>query len=219
MGFFAAVYIFLQAFAVPGAIFLSILAGPLFGVARGLFVVSLVATSGSSICYMLSKTLGGPIIRRRFPALLERFRGMVQGHRDNLFFYMLFLRISPILPNWFVSVSSPLLNVPLHVFAGATFIGLMPGNYLHVTTGMGLSSLAGDGPMLNMTAVLTLFAVAFLALIPVLCKSRLEAMGFGSGSGGMGAGAEGQHGPDPLQRRGDERKSELVNPLLGKKMG
>lgn len=115
--------------------------GPLFGLIPGLVIVSLVATTGSSICYTLSKTLGGALVRSRFPTLLDTFRQKVQSHRDNLFFYFLFLRISPILPNWFISVASPLINVPLHIFASATFLGLMPGNYFHVTTGMTLHSL------------------------------------------------------------------------------
>ncbi len=141
LGFFAAVYIFLQTFAIPGAIFLSILAGPLFGLPLGLLIVSLVATTGASMCYTLSKTLGAGIVRRKFPTQIASFRERIQSHQDNLFFYLLFLRISPLLPNWFISISSPILKIPLRTFAAATFIGLMPGNYLHITTGMSLNSL------------------------------------------------------------------------------
>jgi len=115
----------LQSFAIPGAIFLSVLAGPLFGVWRGLLLVSLVATTGSSICYLVSYYLGRGLVERCFPAMLARLRNMVarRGAGSNLFFYLLFLRISPLLPNWFISLASPILDIPLSTFAAATFIG------------------------------------------------------------------------------------------------
>ena len=101
------------------------LAGPLFGVWRGLLLVSLVATTGSSICYLVSYYLGRGLVERCFPAMLARLRNMVarRGAGSNLFFYLLFLRISPLLPNWFISLASPILDIPLSTFAAATFIG------------------------------------------------------------------------------------------------
>ena len=172
----------LQAFAIPGAIFLSVLAGPLFGVWRGLLIVSAVATTGSSICYGISSALGRGLVERCFPSMLARLRGMVSSHRSNLFFYLLFLRISPLLPNWFISVASPILGIPLRHFVAATFLGLMPANYLHVTTGVGLMELEqgatdaeGKSPV-NLRALGFLFCVAFLALLPTLCKKQFEAM-------------------------------------------
>jgi uncharacterized membrane protein YdjX (TVP38/TMEM64 family) len=36
---------------------------------------------------------------------------------------MLFVRISPLLPNWFVNVTSPIAGVPFPIFALATAIG------------------------------------------------------------------------------------------------
>lgn len=180
LGLFAMSYIFLQTFAIPGAIFLSVLAGPLFGFFWGMIIVSIVATTGSSMCYLLSKALSKNLVARYFPQLLQDFQQRVQDNRDNLFFYMLFLRISPVLPNWFISVSSPILGVPLWIFALATFLGIMPGNYIHVSTGVALSSLAtntGDGSSspVNFKNLAGLFAVGLLALIPIVLKNQVEA--------------------------------------------
>lgn len=36
---------------------------------------------------------------------------------------MLFLRVTPLIPNWFVNVASPIVGVPISTFAIATFIG------------------------------------------------------------------------------------------------
>ena len=187
----------LQSFAIPGAIFLSILAGPLFGVWRGLLLVSCVATSGSTVCYLLSFYLGRGLVERCFPAMLARLRGMVSQHRSNLFFYLLFLRISPLLPNWFISVSAPILDIPLAHFVAATFLGLMPANYLHVTTGIKLEELeaaataadAQAGSPVNVRALAFLFAIAFLALLPTIFKSKFEAYAYAAAAPAGGAAA------------------------------
>jgi len=170
---FCTAYVFLQTFAIPGAIFLSILAGPLFGVGPGLIIVSLVATTGASMCYTLSFYLGRPLVRRCFAAMLDKFHQKIQPHRHNLIFYLLFLRVSPLLPNWFINIASPVIEIPLTTFILATFFGLIPMNYLHVTTGSTLSQLQSlQDATVNKKALLTLLLVAFLALIPTLFRNK-----------------------------------------------
>lgn len=48
---------------------------------------------------------------------------MVNEHRQNLFWYMLFLRLTPLIPNWFVNLGSPLVGMPYIYFLVATFFG------------------------------------------------------------------------------------------------
>ncbi len=47
----------------------------------------------------------------------------VSNHKDQLLYYIIFLRITPFLPNWFINISSPIINVPLVTFVIGTFIG------------------------------------------------------------------------------------------------
>jgi uncharacterized membrane protein YdjX (TVP38/TMEM64 family) len=57
---------------------------------------------------------------------------------DKLLYYILFLRITPVVPNWFVNVSCPIVGVPLTQFVVGTFFGTglctaalwMPSNHL-----------------------------------------------------------------------------------------
>mmetsp|Transcript_19951 Transcript_19951/g.2701 ORF Transcript_19951/g.2701 Transcript_19951/m.2701 type:complete len:82 (+) Transcript_19951:78-323(+) len=70
---FIYLYLFLQSFAIPGPVFLSILAGPLFGAYIGFTLVCLCATTGASFCYGLSYTLGRGIVLDKFPSLLLKF--------------------------------------------------------------------------------------------------------------------------------------------------
>ena len=54
------------------------------------------------------------------------------------------------------------------MFMGET--GLLPANYLHVTTGLALRTLQRDALQANLANVLILFGLAFLALVPMLVK-------------------------------------------------
>eukprot|EP00475_Leptophrys_vorax_P043207 TRINITY_DN8241_c0_g1_i6.p2 TRINITY_DN8241_c0_g1~~TRINITY_DN8241_c0_g1_i6.p2 ORF type:complete len:237 (+),score=49.32 TRINITY_DN8241_c0_g1_i6:183-893(+) len=181
---FIMLYLFLQAFAIPGAIFLSLLAGPLFGVSWGIVLVTFSATAGSTICYFISWFLAKDLVSKFFPQMIKSFSDKVDHHRSDLFYYMLFLRISPLLPNWFINVSSPIVGVPWYIFSTATLIGLLPANYIHVTTGAKLSEIGSTGTV-NFSSLLGLLLLALVALIPTLFKkqiSKLDAMPQASGS-------------------------------------
>ena len=60
------------------------------------------------------------------------FLHQVVKRRTRLLNYMLFLRVTPTLPNTFINVASPIVDVPYHIFFIATFIGLIPAAYVTV---------------------------------------------------------------------------------------
>lgn len=55
--------------------------------------------------------------------LTDPFLFQVERHREHLINYIIFLRITPFLPNWFINITSPVINVPLKVFFIGTFLG------------------------------------------------------------------------------------------------
>jgi len=169
---FTYLYILLQSFAIPGPIFLSVLSGALFGGVKGFFMVCLCATFGASACYGLSFVLARGLVIKYFPTHLAKFSHKVHANRQNLFWYMLFLRITPLIPNWFVNVSSPIVGIPFRTFFFGTLFGLMPANIIHIRTGLALNDMQQIG--MNLTGILSLGALAFLALIPTLFKSKIE---------------------------------------------
>ena len=134
-------YTFLQTFAIPGPIFLSILSGALFGPYIGFWLVCFCATSGATSWYCMSWVLGKPLVVRCVPGRIVWFSRKIKDQHGNLFWYLLFLRITPLLPNWFINISSPILDIPLVYFVLATLFGLMPLNIVHLRTGLILSEV------------------------------------------------------------------------------
>lgn len=64
--------------------------------------------------------------------LLTRVCVQVAKRRDYLFNYMLFLRVTPTLPNTFINVCSPIVGVPYLTFLVATMLGLLPATFVTV---------------------------------------------------------------------------------------
>ncbi|KAF0684661.1 Aste57867_23381 [Aphanomyces stellatus] len=172
---FVLIYVSLQTFAIPGPLILSILSGALYPFVQANLLVAGCATAGASLCFLLSYTLGRSLANRLLPEMLANFKLKISENRANLFYYMLFLRLTPLLPNWFVNVASPLVDVPFGVFVVATFIGLMPANFIHISTGATLGSTAESSGN-NYVNFAILFSLQFLALLPTLFKSKLQAI-------------------------------------------
>ncbi|XVF11068.1 hypothetical protein REPUB_Repub07fG0237600 [Reevesia pubescens] len=129
---YCVVYIFMQTFMIPGTVFMSLLAGALFGVFKGVALVVFTATAGASSCYFLSKVIGRPLVFSLWPDKLSFFQAQVAQRRERLLNYMLFLRLTPTLPNTFINVASPIVDVPFYIFFAATFIGIIPAAYITV---------------------------------------------------------------------------------------
>ena len=104
---------------------LSLLSGTLFGGIRGFFLVTICATVGASCCYGLSYMLGRNMFLKMFPGMISKFYSRIQQNKDNLLFYMLFCRITPMIPNFFINVASPIIGVPYWIFAVVTLVGLV----------------------------------------------------------------------------------------------
>ncbi|KAK8971362.1 hypothetical protein KSP40_PGU013283 [Platanthera guangdongensis] len=135
---YCSVYIFMQTFMIPGTIFMSLLAGALFGVCKGIILVVFTATAGASSCYFLSKIIGRPLAGWLWPEKLRFFQAEIAKRREKLLNYMLFLRITPTLPNTFINLASPIVDIPFHIFFFATLFGLIPASFITVRAGLAL---------------------------------------------------------------------------------
>ncbi|XVE65315.1 hypothetical protein DITRI_Ditri07aG0171000 [Diplodiscus trichospermus] len=165
---YCVVYVFMQTFMIPGTVFMSLLAGALFGVFKGVALVVFTATAGASSCYFLSKLIGRPLVFSLWPDKLSFFQAQVAQRRDSLLSYMLFLRLTPTLPNLFINVASPIVDVPYHIFFTATFIGLIPAAYITVRAGIALGELRSVGDLYDFNSIATLFLIGVVSVTPTL---------------------------------------------------
>lgn len=119
LSLWASAYVLMQMCAIPGTISLSLLAGALYGPVKGWLLVSATSTAGACFCYSASHIVGRPIAAALWPGKVESFSKEVEARKSDLLFYIIFLRLTPILPNTFINVASPIVGVPI----GPFFIG------------------------------------------------------------------------------------------------
>ncbi|KAF7667238.1 hypothetical protein LDENG_00071140 [Lucifuga dentata] len=167
-------YVFLQTFAIPGSIFLSILSGYLYPFPLALFLVCLCSGLGASFCYMLSYLVGRPVVYKYLTERAQKWSQQVDQHRDHLINYIIFLRITPFLPNWFINITSPVINVPLGVFFLGTFLGVAPPSFVAINAGTTLYKLTTAGEAVSWNSLAVLGILAVLSILPVCFQKKLQ---------------------------------------------
>lgn len=167
-------YIFLQTFAIPGSLFLSILLGFLYKFPIALFLICFCSSLGATLCYCLSNLVGRRLIRHLWPKKTIEWSQHVEQHRDSLFNYMLFLRMTPILPNWFINLASPVIGVPLYTFAFGTFCGVAPPSVIAIQAGKTLQKMSSSSDAFSWTSLTILTLCACLSLLPGLLRNKLK---------------------------------------------
>jgi uncharacterized membrane protein YdjX (TVP38/TMEM64 family) len=135
---FIAVYIAAVALSVPGATFLTVTGGFLFGLPVGAAAAVVGATIGATVIFLIARSaLGEPLLRRAGP----RVNQLAQGFRADAFSYLLFLRLVPAFPFFVVNIVPALAGVRLVPFVAATAIGIIPAAVVYAFAGTGLGSV------------------------------------------------------------------------------
>lgn len=173
---FMVIYTLLVALSVPGAVFVTLAGGFLFGPVATFYVV-VSATVGATIIFLAVRSTLGDWLANAYRSK-NWFNKMEKGFQENAFSYLLFLRLVPVFPFWLINIVAGLLNVSFKIFVIATFIGIIPGAFIYVMIGNSLNYLfaTNQTPDLNIIfkpqILLPLLGLAVLVLLPILFKGR-----------------------------------------------
>lgn len=171
---FVAIYVAATATAMPGAIWLTIGGGFLFGPWLGTALSASSATVGAFLLYLATRSAIGGGLRAKAGGLVDKLE---RGFKENAFSYLLTLRLLPVAPFFGVNLAAGILGVPARTFLIATAIGILPGGFVYALLGNGLGEAfalgqAPDLSILGKPAIIApLLGLAALALLPVLFKA------------------------------------------------
>jgi uncharacterized membrane protein YdjX (TVP38/TMEM64 family) len=170
---FIFVYTLAVAVSIPGAVFLTLTGGFLFGIILGTLYVVTGATLGAIVLFMVVKTVLGHWIAARASAWIAKLE---KGFQKNAFNYLLTLRLIPIFPFWLVNIVPALLNIPLRTFVFATMLGIIPGSLVYVMLGNSLGYIFDRGQTADLNLILQpqilipLLSLAVFSLLPIVYK-------------------------------------------------
>ncbi len=170
---FIAAYATVVALSIPGAVWMTLLSGFLFGTWIGTGVVLVAATLGALIVFLAARYAIGGFVERKAGPFVKR---MEAGFRKNAFSYMMFLRLVPVFPFWLVNLVPAFLNVSAPVFIIATLLGIAPATAVFNSVGSGLGAIldAGGTPDLGILfephVIGPILGLAVLSLMPVVYR-------------------------------------------------
>ena len=178
---FIGIYAVLVAISVPGAGFLSIFSGFLFGVLTGTFAAVIAASIGATIIFLVARSALGTGLAAKAGPFMQKFE---KGLKENELPYLFILRLVPIFPFFIVNIVPALFDVKLRNYVLSTVLGIIPGGLVYVSVGNGIGDALSAGQevplaglMLRPAVILPIVGLMLLSLIPVAYKkfSRVKA--------------------------------------------
>lgn len=172
------IYTAAVAISLPGALFLSLTGGFLFGTWAGGGATWISATLGATVVFLAARSALGDSLRKRAGPWLQRLES---GFRANAFNYLLALRLFPGAPFFIVNLAPAFLGVTLRDFFFATLLGIIPGTFVYASVGAGLRAAFDAGTAVDPAAAARaiffspaiigpVIGLIALSLLPVLAK-------------------------------------------------
>lgn len=171
---FVAAYVAVVALSIPGALWMTLLGGFLFGTVLGAPLIVLAATIGATIIFLVARTSLGETLRSRAGPWLAKFEA---GFQENAWSYLLILRLVPAAPFFVVNLAPAFLGVKTWTFIWTTALGVVPGTVVYTSVGAGLGAVidAGGEPNLGLIfephVIGPLLGLAALSALPIVVKA------------------------------------------------
>ena len=168
LGAWVAAYLVLGLLVLPGSTVLNLAAGLLFDFWKGLLLVVVGSTLASGLAFLSFRYLLGEFVeekmRRRFPHVLEGLE------REGTYF-VLTLRLLPVIPFSVTNVVLAISPVRFAPFLAFSLLGLLPRFLLYVFAGAYLGEVQNPDDLWSPPLV---GALAALAVLPWLFKGVLR---------------------------------------------
>jgi len=174
---FIGFYIVSVCLVLPDSTILTLLGGLVFPLPLAVFYSVFSETIGAILFFgIFHKAFGKSFIERERPF----FRKMRKGFRHHGVSYLLFLRLSHIIPFWLTNVGAAYFRIPFWTFAWTTFVGVIPLSAILSEAGHSLSNLFKTQSVVTVSDLFTmpmkiaLLSLGILALIPTIYKKWIK---------------------------------------------
>jgi len=172
---FFGLYMLLASAAVPGIVVLTLAGGAVLGFSWGLLLVSFASSLGATLTFLVVRH----VLADSLPAYLgagmtRRLGRMTHGLEREGVFYLLSLRLVPLVPFGAINVLMGLTRMPAWRFYVFSQLGMLPTTMIYLQAGSQLAALQSVSEVLQpqVAAVLVVLALA-MAGTPWLTRRTL----------------------------------------------
>ena len=166
-GFFA-IYVAMTALSLPGATILTLAGGALFGLAAGTLIVSFASSVGATLAFLTARYLLRDSVAQRFG---PRLAAVDAGLAKEGAWYLLTLRLVPLVPFFVINVVMGLTRMKVGTFYGVSQLGMLAGTLVYVNAGTELGRLQSLRDVLSPAL---LGSLVLLGIFPLAAKKIVE---------------------------------------------
>ena len=169
-GVFFMLFVLGTGLSLPITAILIVASGMIFGMEIGVVISLAAMTLGGTVSLLTGRFVFRDIVERRFPGYI----GVInKGIEKEGAFYLLSLRLLPIIPFWIVNLLLGVTGVRIPTFMLTTLFGMIPVVLIYSYAGSQLGSIKE----LKLGSILTpgmIVALCLLAAFPLLAKMLLK---------------------------------------------
>ncbi len=163
-------YVAVTALSLPGAAVLTLAGGAVFGLGWGLLLVSFASSLGATLSFLMARFVLRDSVQARFAGRLAEINKGVE--REGVF-YLLGLRLVPLVPFFVINLALGLTAMRVWTFYWVSQVGMLAGTAVYVNAGTQLASIQSLRDVLS-PALLGAFVL--LGIFPLLARGLLRAV-------------------------------------------
>jgi uncharacterized membrane protein YdjX (TVP38/TMEM64 family) len=165
---FCSIYIVFAALSIPGAVFLTLIAGAIFGLLYGTIWVSISSTIGATLAFLISRFFFQQAIKNRFG---DKLNTIEENFKKDGPFYLFSMRLVPAIPFFLINLAMGLTPIKTSHYMLASWIGMLPGTIVYVNTGTQLAKLDSLSGILSPPLIISFL---LLAAFPYIARWALN---------------------------------------------
>ncbi|MGE3611286.1 MAG: TVP38/TMEM64 family protein [Bacteriovoracaceae bacterium] len=155
-------YVIIVGLSIPGAIVLTLFAGPVFGVYKGAIVVIFANVIGATIAFLISRFLFRDFVQKKFQGQYNIISYKIA--REGAI-YLLSLRLIPISPFVVINLIMGLTKMSTWKYILITLIGISPGTFIYVVLGNKMQNIKSLSNVFSPSIMMSLFLLGILPFI------------------------------------------------------
>ncbi|MFT7235065.1 MAG: putative membrane protein YdjX (TVP38/TMEM64 family) [Methylophagaceae bacterium] len=166
-------YILAVALSLPGAAFLSLLMGFVFGRWLGWLLLVFAATIGAILVFWLARYLLYGWAKSKLDGI-SAAQKIINTFERHALQYLLFLRLVPLFPFWLVNLTMAMTTIKTKQYAMGTLIGIMPGSFVFANLGQSLATIERLDQVFSSELLFAFGLFGLLMLVPVFMSKTKQ---------------------------------------------
>jgi len=164
---FCSIYIIFTALSIPGAVFLTLIAGAVFGLLYGTIWVSISSTIGATLAFLMSRFFFQQAVKQKFG---DRIKTIEENFEKDGAFYLFSMRLVPAIPFFVINLVMGLTPIKTSHYVLASWAGMLAGTIVYVNAGTQLSKLESLSGILSPPIIVSFL---LLATFPYVARKLL----------------------------------------------